>query len=191
MTGLRRVEPELAGDTFILTPFAERHLQDPQYVSWLRDPAVVETLNLPRYLSGAVTQDEIRKYCRHQMAAETVWFYAIELAEGHGFVGTLKIGSINLYAGHADLGIMVGRRDLWGSGIASRTLSRVAEHLFSDLGLRRLTAGAMATNPAMIRVFEKLGFQREGTFREHDRIGDRYVDHIHLGCLRQEFRPLR
>jgi RimJ/RimL family protein N-acetyltransferase len=46
----------------------------------------------------------------------------------------------------------------------------------------------MAANPAMIHVFEKLGFQQEGVLRSQDELPEGgYGDHILLGCLKSEF----
>ena len=46
----------------------------------------------------------------------------------------------------------------------------------------------MATNPAMIRVFERLGFVQEGCLRRHDALREGgYCDHIWLACFPEEF----
>lgn len=185
MTDDARPEPVLTGRSVRLLPFADTHLTDPSYREWLRDVDVVGTLNLPRYVSGAVTDAEIAEYCRRLMASPDVLYFAIEV-DGDGFAGTAKAGPIDRYAGTADIGIMIGRKDLWGRGLASETIALIARHLFDTVGLRKLTAGSMANNPAMVRVFEKLGFRKEGVFRAQDRVGDDYVDHIHLGCFRDE-----
>ncbi len=178
----------LAGKRVNLARFTMAHASDPAYRGWLRDPEVVRTLNLPRYLEEPVSGAEIDAYCQSLIASPNDLFMAIQ--DGEAFIGTIKAGRIDRYAGHADIGIMIGRKDLWGRGLATDAIATICAYLFEIEGLRRLTAGSMATNPGMIRVFEKLGFRREGVFREQDRISDRdYCDHIHLGCLRAEFIP--
>ena len=185
MTSVARPEPTLVGRSVRLVPFSEAHLADPSYLGWLRDIDVVGTLNLPKYVSGEVTEAEIADYCRRLIASPDIFYFAI-IVDGVGFSGTAKAGPIDRYAGTADVGIMIGRKDLWGRGLASETIGLIAQHLFEAVGLRKLTAGSMASNPAMVRVFEKLGFRQEGVFRAQDRVGDDYVDHIHLGCFRDE-----
>ena len=81
---------------------------------------------------------------------------------------------------------MIGETTRWARGFGVDAVGALSRHLFEDLRIRRLTGGAMANNPAMIRVFEKLGFRREGVFRQQDRIGDDYIDHIHFGCFECE-----
>lgn len=177
----------VSGERTYLEPFSENHLADATYLGWLRDHEVVSTLNLPRYLETPVPYEEVAEYCRNLMRSPGDLFFAIHLAGNGDFIGTAKAGHINHYAGTADIGIMLGRKDLWGQGLATDALAALCHHLFADTGLRRLTAGVMAINPAMICVFEKLGFRREGVFREQDRLGNDYIDHIHLGCLESEF----
>jgi len=177
----------LSGEKIRLAPFSRQHLQDPAYIGWLRDAAVVRTLNLPSYLEKPVSFAEISAYCERVMSSATDQFYAIELHAPALFAGTLKVAGYNAYTATADIGIMIGRRDLWGQGLASDAVRTICRDLFGRQGLRRLTAGSMAINAGMIRVFEKLGFRREGCFRRHDRLGDEYIDHIHLGCFADEF----
>jgi len=181
------VSLEIDGVITRLVPFAPRHRDDPDYLAWLRDPEVVRTLNLPDYLAAPVPAEAVRAYCDRVMASDTDLFFAIEARDPKAFVGTLKLGAVNALTRCADVGIMIGRRDLWGRGLATDAIAACCRWAFSAGGFRRLTAGAMAINPAMIRVFEGLGFRREGCFRLHDRIWDEYCDHIHLGCMAGEF----
>ncbi len=183
--------PVLAGDRVRLIPFAKRHLEDPSYIAWLRDRDVVAGLNLPRYWLGDVTDEEIRTYGLGKIADPSTPFFALTVSDRDRYIGTVKAGPIDFYSGTADVGIMIGDKPSWGQGLATEAISILSYYLFTELGLRRLTAGSMATNPGMIRVFEKLGFKREGLFRQQDRLGDAYIDHIHLGCFPDEFRPFR
>jgi len=187
LSELKKISIDLYGEKCRLRPFKATHLEDPLYLGWLRDPEVVKNLNLPHYLETRVSFSQISAYCHSIWNSPNDIFYALHLANDDTFIGTVKAGHINWHAGTADLGILIGLRKMWGKGIASEALSLLASHLFEKAKLRRLTAGVMDTNPAMIRVFEKLGFQREGTFRQQDRLGDAYIDHIHLGCLEHEF----
>lgn len=184
---LRRQELRLVGHETCLLPFAPRHMQDPAYLSWLRDADVIGTLNLPRHIEKPIDLPEIAEYCERMMSSDNDLFLAIHLRQDDAFIGTIKAGHIDWYAETADVGVMIGRKDLWGRGLAQDAIATLCRHLFSSIGLRRLTAGSMANNPAMIHVFEKLGFLREGVFRQQDRAGDAYVDHVHLGCLQAEF----
>ena len=187
MARIEKANLRIEGRETWLVPFSREHMNDPAYIGWLRNPDIVRTLNLPHYLNAPVPFEEVQNYCNAAMASATDLFLALHYAEDGSFIGTVKAAYINSYAGTADIGIMIGRQDLWGRGLASDALASLCGYLLGSGGLRRLTAGVMAVNPGMIRVFEKLGFVREGVFREQDRIGDDFCDHIHLGCLKAEF----
>ena len=187
MSNVKKANLRIDGRETWLVPFSCDHLKDPAYIGWLRNPNIVRTLNLPHYLNAPVPFEEVEAYCNAVMTSATDLFLALHYAEDDSFIGTVKAGYIDSYAGTADIGIMIGRQDLWGRGLASDALAGLCGYLLGPGGLRRLTAGVMAVNPGMIRVFKKLGFVQEGVFRQQDRIDDGYCDHIHLGCLKTEF----
>ena len=83
----------LTGERVTLRRFARAHMQDPAYRSWLRDPAVVRTLNLPTYLEQPVSDAEIESYCERVMSSPTDLFLAIHT--GDDFIGTIKAGLID------------------------------------------------------------------------------------------------
>jgi len=181
-------EDILAGRVCRLVPFGEEHLNDPRYLAWLRDYEVVKTINRLDYVRP-VSFAEVREYCEGVMRSPNDIFLAIVARKGERFIGTLRVSQINWHTRTADIGILVGDRDFWGKGIATDAISAVGRHLLERLGMRRLTAGLMSVNPAMKRAFEKLGFRVEGVFRKHDRFEGEYVDHIFLGCMKEEFLP--
>ena len=115
-------------------------------------------------------------------------FFAIYSTNPDTFIGTLKIGSINEHTGTADIGIMIGEKTFWGKGLGTKAVSLAAEFSFVELGLRKLTAGVMEINPSMSRCFEKIGFIKEGCFREQDLFEGNFVDHFHYGCFASEYK---
>jgi len=179
---------ELAGSRARCVRFSMRHLEAPDYAAWLNDPTVVRTLNLPSY-RGGVSFETLRDYCEGLMASPNDLYLAIHDRADDAFVGTAKAGHISWHAGTADIGIMIGRRDRWGRGLGGDAVSILCAHLFENVGLRKLTAGAMAINPAVVRLFENLGFRREAVLRRQDAVDDGYCDHLLFGVFRDEFRP--
>lgn len=93
-------------------------------------------------------------------------------------------------------------RDIWeaacmiapaarGRGLAARALSLVIDEAFETRGARRIFADVDPDNAASIRVFERLGFAREGLLRANwlTHIGAR--DSLILGLLKTDPRPWR
>jgi [ribosomal protein S5]-alanine N-acetyltransferase len=179
----------LSGEKTRLEPFGQKHLQDPVYLNWLHDRDVIRTLYLRDYLAKPVSFEEVAKYVQRLMVSETDMFLALHDRRDGRFVGTLKAGHIDWDASIVDIGIMIGDKNAWGRGLATDSLLILCRFLFEDMGFRRLTAGAMGINMAMVRVFKNLGFQQEGTFRQQDRVDGEYCDHIYLGCFAAELKP--
>ena len=55
----------------------------------------------------------------------------------------------------------------WGQGVASEAAGAVIEYGFTAMKLHRIQAHTIADNHRSVRLLERLGFQREGTPREH------------------------
>ena len=180
----------LEGEQIALVPFEEKHLNDPQYLMWLRDYDVIKTINRADYLRP-VSFFEVKEYCEAVQRSPTDMFLAIIERDGDRFIGTLRVSQLNWRTRTADIGILIGERDSWGKGIGTDAISTICSFLFGRLGIRRLTAGLMGVNPGMQKVFERLGFVQEGVFRGHDLFEGEYVDHIYLGCMESEFEPIR
>lgn len=179
----------LQGAKCYLVPFEVNHMNDEEYLGWLRDYDVVKTINRLDYLRP-VSFEEVRRYCESVMQSPQDIFMAIHEVASERFIGTIRASRIDLVTRTADIGILIGEKDVWGKGFGTDAISTLAEYLFDRLCLRKLTAGLMAVNPGMLRVFEKLGFRQEGVFREQDYFEGKYVDHIYLGCFRDEFKKL-
>ncbi len=177
---------KLEGNLSYLVPFEASHMNSDDYMGWLRDYEVMKTINRFEYLRP-VSSEEVRGYCEALMKSPDDVFLALHVRRDDQFVGTVRLARIDHRSGTADIGIMIGNRDYWGQGLATDAIRSLCQFAFINLGLRKLTAGLMSVNPAMLRVFEKLGFQREGLFRQQDRYEDGYADHIYLGCFRDEF----
>ena len=79
-------------------------------------------------------------------------------------------------------------RDNWGSGIAKEAASRVIEHGFDELKLRRIFADADPDNLASCGLLERLGFEKEGYLRQEweTHIGVR--DSVLFGLLSHEWK---
>jgi ribosomal-protein-alanine N-acetyltransferase len=154
-----------------------------QYHRWMNDPDVIRFLE-SRFHPPSV--DNLRETVASYAADPKNLFLAIVTTDTERHVGNIKIGPIDAHHGVADVGLIVGEKDCWGKGFATEAIQLVMRHAFGALGLRRLTAGAYATNIGSIRAFEKAGFSREGVRRKHYLCDGSYVDGILLGVLRED-----
>jgi RimJ/RimL family protein N-acetyltransferase len=65
--------------------------------------------------------------------------------------------------GRAELAILVGDRAVQGRGLGTRFAVMIHAFAFRALGLRRIYASIIPMNAVSLRLFEKLGYERDGS----------------------------
>ena len=171
-----------------IVPFDIDHAKSRKYLKWLQDYEIIKTLNLLSYIEKKVSQKQLEDYFVSLNKDQSCKFFALYEKEKDTFIGTVKVSKIDLKLGIADIGIMIGEKIFWGKGIAQDILQFVCIYCFDKYNLRKLTCGLMSNNIAMRKVFEKLGFRQEGRFRKVDLFEGDYIDHIYMGCFKNEMK---
>lgn len=149
------------------------------------DEACCRYMTKPANASVEETVRDLKKWT--QGLEETSWAVVDAL-------GGEALGRAALFPG--------GRPDVWeigimivpsmhGKGLATAALAQVLDIAFDRLGARRVYADIDPDNTASIRIFEKLGFQREGLLRAmwETHIGVR--DTVIMGLVSTDPRPWR
>jgi RimJ/RimL family protein N-acetyltransferase len=78
--------------------------------------------------------------------------------------------------------------DEQGNGYATDAARTLLDHGFDRLGLHKVVAKSFDSNEASARVLEKLGFAREGVFRDEALVGGEWCDVVRYGLLETEWR---
>ena len=86
----------------------------------------------------------------------------------------------------AEIGYILNR-EYWRQGLTYQALGAVIDFAFNTLKLHRIEADVDTQNTASIGLLEKLGFKREGLFRERWRVYDEWQDSLMLGLLKQDW----
>lgn len=86
----------------------------------------------------------------------------------------------------AEFGYVLNR-NYWGKGYMTETLTTIINFAFNELGLHRLEADIDTENQASLRLVEKLGFIREGLFRDRWRVYGEWQDSVMLALLKPEW----
>lgn len=115
--------------------------------------------------------------------------YAITV-ENEQFVGVIGFKEFNIPAQSAALFIVLGAKTCWGKGYGTDALITFIRFLFSQWNLRRISLDTWDGNLRAIKVYEKIGFKREGRLREARFVLGQYHDAILMGLLREEFYAL-
>jgi RimJ/RimL family protein N-acetyltransferase len=86
------------------------------------------------------------------------------------------------------IGIVIYDEALWGKGLGYEAFGLWCQYLFdASPDWMRLDARTWSGNIGMMKLAEKLGFQREATFRKARIVEGEYYDGIGYGILREEW----
>jgi len=126
------------------------------YVDWMNDPDIVKYTE-SRFIKH--TLESIKSFVRGCFQSDCDILYGIFLTDSDVHIGNIKLGNIHPLYKHADIGIIIGKRECWGKGYATEAIRFVTNYGFSTLDLHKIYAGAYAHNIGSIRAFEKVGFK--------------------------------
>jgi RimJ/RimL family protein N-acetyltransferase len=113
--------------------------------------------------------------------------FAIRPLDGNEIIGTVELDGILWAHGVCGIAIAIGDRANWGKGYGSEALQLALAFAFGELNLHRVTATVFGYNERSTALFEKMGFQREGVYREFLRRDGQRYDMILYGLLDREW----
>ncbi len=145
----------LSGERVTLRTFDESCITD-RYIGWLNDPAVVRYSN-QRFTTH--TKESSRKYLASFAGTDNL-FLAILMRDTQEMIGTINV-YVSQRDGTADIGIMLGDRKCWGQGLGAEAWATLMDALLRERNIRKVTAGTLRPNLAMVRIAEKTGMHQE------------------------------
>lgn len=161
-----------------------------EYARWLNDPDVT------RYLDGlwhAGPQDRgtITRWIHASIHSKHHLAMAIVRNREGDHIGNITLQDISYRHMRAELGTMIGRKDLWGRRYGTEAKSMMCRIAFEKLGLEKLTSGHVAANTPSIGNNLVLGFSQEGYFEHHlfNPKDGHWYDVIQMALLKSRFTP--
>ena len=157
---------EIRGSRVLLRPFCLEDVTD-RYIGWLNNPKVVRFSN-QRFL----THD--RGSCQRYLESFTGTdnhFLSVRRLDTEQAIGTMT-AYVSMHHGTVDVGIMIGDSSVWGGGYGQDAWNTLINWLLSQDAIRKLTAGTLSCNIAMIRIMERSGMQLEATRKSQEIIED-------------------
>ena len=175
--------PTLRTHRLVLRPFTQEDAPRVQELAGAREVAL-GTLTIPHPYEDGVAEEWIGSLEQQWRGREALMLAMV--TESDGLVGSIGLVRIDVPHARAELGYWVGV-PFWGRGYAPEAARAVLRYAFDGLGLNRVWAQHFTRNPASGRVLEKLGFQREGTLRAHQKRFDEFEDAVVHGILASEW----
>lgn len=152
----------------MLVPFSDRHLTV-DYIGWLNDPMVTQ---FSENRHRRHTLESCRAY-RDAMRRGGHPFWAIEALDlgEEGETASQHIGNLSATIDPpnlvADLAIMIGAPWARGQGFGREAWALAGDYLLGRGGMRKVSAGTMASNVAMLGVMQATGMVEDGRRARH------------------------
>lgn len=144
------------------------------YVSWLNDAETV------RY--------SVQRHLRHSRESCRAYFDAMNL-RGDWFLALIRkdsepshIGNISVVFDRpnitADVAIMIGEKAARGQGLGFEAWTAILKYLLGPARIRKVTAGTISENKAMMSLAFRCGMIEEGRQRRQYLLDGREVDRV-------------
>lgn len=114
-------------------------------------------------------------------------FWAIMDKETKEFIGDFSFWRIDRKNVLAEIGYTL-KPKFWGKGYMSETLSTLIEFGFDKLGIHSFVANINPVNNNSRKLLLKMGFQKEGYFRENYYYKGKFLDSEMYGLLKSDFK---
>ncbi|MGF1778940.1 GNAT family N-acetyltransferase [Vibrio nomapromontoriensis] len=98
-------------------------------------------------------------------------------------VGNISFNTINPSLQKVEIGYWISA-DYQGKGIVTKSVAKLINVAFVELGMEKVEISAAVENHASRRVAERLGFNHEGTITRSENLNGRVIDHAVYGLSR-------
>jgi|GEM_PF-2712961 len=167
----------LTGKKVCLMPFTEKDIT-PEYICWLNDS---KTMKFSSQKFKKHTVLSCKKYLKTFQTTENL-FLKIVNRENNATVGTMT-AYVSVPHKTVDIGILIGKRNIWGKGFGGDAWGALFKWLINSAGARKLTAGTVINNTAMVRIFKNSGMIQEGLQRQQILLNGKPRDMVFYGKI--------
>lgn len=155
-----------------------KHINDKQVVRF--------TENIPHPYTRKDGEFYVKNIAQKRLKQLTGYEFVICEKKRKEIIGGICLANVNKKHDHAEIGYWIGRK-FWRQGYGSEALKILLDFAFRTLKLHKVYGQADEPNEASIKLMAKLGFKKEGTFREHVKHGKKRHNTVQLSLLRSEY----
>jgi RimJ/RimL family protein N-acetyltransferase len=150
-------------------------LSDAQSMKYWSDPPITHVDEAIKVLQEDVESD----------ARGDSLCWAVMLKSRDKMIGKSILFQFSPTNRRAEIGFILNR-EYWRQGLMQQTLEAVIDFAFKRLDLHRIEADVDVENTGSLAILEKLGFEREGLFRDRWCVYGEWQDSVMLGLIRPD-----
>lgn len=159
------------------------------FAAYRSDPAVAEYQGWDAPFPLEAAQTYIAELQTQQLGTPGEWYQiAIERTADGVLLGDCACCVLAEDSRQAEIGFTLAS-EYQGQGYASEAVQALIDYLFSTFDLHRIRAICDVANTASVRLLERVGMRREGSFIEHVWYKERWSSEHWYALLRREWQP--
>lgn len=154
-------------------------------VKWINDPDINKYLHYDLPLCPDRTLNWFQSMINNSSRED----YIYEIVENGVKVPLGLIGLIGIDKGNkkAEFYIVNGEKNYWGKGLASKATKAFLQHVFLKHDLNKVYLYTEVDNNSAQKLFEKIGFEKEGLLKEDLIHMGNKLDRFYYGIYREDF----
>lgn len=173
----------LCGNNVRLTALTPNDL--PTIARWYQNADFLRLFDaLPAYPK---TEAALSQWLEDEHKAPDAFLFAIRLLDSDDLIGYIELDGILWAHQVSGVAIAIGDAKNWGKGYGYEAIQLALRFAFDELNPHRVQLTVFSYNERAVALYEKLGFQREGVYREFIQRDGRRYDMYLYGLLRREW----
>ncbi|PLS15933.1 GNAT family N-acetyltransferase [Bacillus sp. M6-12] len=147
-----------------------------------------------RKLTGtqkSFTREFIYDYVDRKTKDPTSLLFIIALCDDDSVIGDIAIQDVDSMNRNANIRISIDEAAHQGKGYGKEAMNLMLDYGFGILNLHRIELNVFSYNERAARVYEQLGFTKEGVQRDALYYNHQYHDSIMMSILEDEYRKKR
>jgi RimJ/RimL family protein N-acetyltransferase len=177
-------KPILKGKNIVLRPITVDDA--PQMFSALSDE---ESMRLTG-TQQTYTLEQVEKFCRSISESDDRADYAITVNDDPTYIGEVVLNQIDWKNRSASFRIALAANQNFDKGYGTEATKLIVAYGFETLKLHRIELEVYDFNPRALRVYEKVGFVREGVRRDVLLWEGKYQSAIVMSILADDYQAL-
>lgn len=157
----------------------KNHLQ--QRCEWLNTPSIYKNMNMQSPITLLETEKWFERIVVNPNRMDLVFGDEEEI---FAMTGITNIDTTN---GIAEFYIMVNPNHQ-GKGIGSEATKQTIDYAFSSYNIHKIYLYTNSFNEAANGLYNKLGFEQEGTLRKHKFKNGTFIDRCIYGLLKEDWQ---
>jgi len=154
-------------------------------VKWINDKDINTFLHYDLPLCPDRTLNWFNKIMSNSSRED--YIYELITDRGHVPIGLIGLLGIDNKNRKAEFYIVNGEKEYWGKGLATKATRKFLNHAFLKHDLNKIYLYTEVDNELAQRLFEKIGFQKEGLLKEDLIYMGRKIDRYYYAIYRENF----